>query len=45
MTERTAKARSGKIVTLNSMTRVSAAEIGYVLDARDFAVSVFIPGD
>jgi hypothetical protein len=44
MSRRTGKTHYGKVVPLDTSTRVPGGWLGYVLNARGFAVQVFVPG-
>jgi hypothetical protein len=44
MSRRTARTHDGKVVPLDTSTRVPGGWVGYVLNAQGFAVQVFVPG-
>jgi hypothetical protein len=44
-TMRTGKTSKGRTVPLNVLQPVDGGWLGYVLNGKGFAVSVFIPGD
>jgi hypothetical protein len=44
MSRRTARTHDGKVVPLDTSTRVPGGWLGYVLNAQVHAVQVFVPG-
>jgi hypothetical protein len=44
MSPRMARTHDGRVVPLDTSTRVPGGWVGYVLNAQGFAVQVFVPG-